>query len=118
MPWNQGGGGGPWGGGGGGGGQKPNPWGGRPGGGGGGPFGGKGPDFEDIIRQGQDRLRQILPGGVGAGRGIALGFLALVALWLATGFYTVRPDQQGVILRFGTSFAIRNTCCSRIVWCM
>jgi membrane protease subunit HflK len=102
MPWNQGGGGGPWGGGGGGGGQKPNPWGGRPGGGGGGgPFGGKGPDFEDIIRQGQDRLRQILPGGVGAGRGIALGFLALVALWLATGFYTVRPDQQGVILRFG-----------------
>ncbi len=96
MPWNQGGGGGPWGGGGG---QKPNPWGGRPGGGG--PFGGKGPDFEDIIRQGQERLRQILPGGVGAGRGLLLGLIALVALWLATGFYTVRPDQQGVILRFG-----------------
>ncbi|MBI3507274.1 MAG: FtsH protease activity modulator HflK [Proteobacteria bacterium] len=96
MPWNQGGGGGPWGGGGG---QKPNPWGGRPGGGG--PFGGKGPDFEDIIRQGQERLRQILPGGVGAGRGVLLGLIALVALWLATGFYTVRPDQQGVILRFG-----------------
>jgi membrane protease subunit HflK len=96
MPWNQGGGGGPWGGGGG---QKPNPWGGRPGGGG--PFGGKGPDFEDIIRQGQDRLRQMLPGGVGAGRGLLLGLIALVALWLATGFYTVRPDQQGVILRFG-----------------
>lgn len=101
MPWNQGGGGGPWGGGGGGGGQKPNPWGGRPGGGG--PFGGggKGPDFEDMIRQGQERLRQVLPGGVGAGRGIAIGFVALLALWLATGFYTVRPDQQGVILRFG-----------------
>lgn len=97
MPWNQGGGGGPWGGGGG---QKPNPWGGRPGGGG--PFGGgKGPDFEEMIRQGQDRLRQILPGGVGAGRGVVLGLLALVALWLATGFYTVRPDQQGVVLRFG-----------------
>ena len=73
--------------------------GGRPGGGG--PFGGKGPDFEDIIRQGQERLRQILPGGVGAGRGLLLGLIALVALWLATGFYTVRPDQQGVILRFG-----------------
>jgi membrane protease subunit HflK len=98
MPWNQGGGGGPWGGGGG---QKPNPWGGRPGGGG--PFGGGrgGPDLEDLIRQGQDRLRQILPGGVGAGRGIVLGIIALAALWLATGFYTVRPDQQGVILRFG-----------------
>ncbi len=99
MPWNQGGG--PWGGGGGNG-QKPNPWGGRPGGGG--PFGGgggKGPDFEDIIRQGQERLRDFLPGGMGAGRGLVLGFIALVALWLATGFYTVRPDQQGVVLRFG-----------------
>ncbi|MBL8807290.1 MAG: FtsH protease activity modulator HflK [Rhodospirillales bacterium] len=97
MPWNQGGG--PWGGGGGG--QKPNPWGGRPGGGG--PFGGggKGPDFEDMIRQGQERLRDFLPGGMGAGRGLVLGFVALVALWLATGFYTVRPDQQGVVLRFG-----------------
>jgi hypothetical protein len=62
MPWNQGGGGGPWGSG-----QKPNnPWGGRPGGnngGGGGPFGGggTGPDFEYIIRQGQQRLREVLP---------------------------------------------------------
>ncbi|MCA3261623.1 MAG: FtsH protease activity modulator HflK [Telmatospirillum sp.] len=102
MPWNQGGGGGPWGSG-----QKPNnPWGGRPGGnngGGGGPFGGggKGPDFEDIIRQGQQRLREVLPGGMGAGRGLALGFIALVAMWLLTGFYRVEPANVGVVLRFG-----------------
>ncbi|MBI1245868.1 MAG: FtsH protease activity modulator HflK [Alphaproteobacteria bacterium] len=95
MPWNQGGG--PWGSGGG---QKPNPWGGRPGGGG--PFGGgKGPDFEDIIREGQERLRHFLPGGMGAGRGLMFGFVALVAIWLTLGFYQVRPDQQGVVLRFG-----------------
>ncbi len=102
MPWNQGGGGGPWGSG-----QKPNnPWGGRPGGnngGGGGPFGGggKGPDFEDIIRQGQQRLREVLPGGMGAGRGLAIGFIALVAMWLLTGFYRVEPANVGVVLRFG-----------------
>ena len=104
MPWNQGGGGGPWGGG-----QKPNnPWGNRPGGnngggGGGGPFGGggKGPDFEDMIRQGQERLRAVLPGGMGAGRGVALGALALIAMWLVTGFYRVEPANVGVVLRFG-----------------
>jgi membrane protease subunit HflK len=100
MPWNQGGGGGPWGGG-----QKPNPWGGRPGGGGngGGPFGGggKGPDFEDMIRQGQAKLREVLPGGMGAGRGLLLGALALIAMWLATGFYRVEPANVGVVLRFG-----------------
>ena len=102
MPWNQGGGGGPWGSG-----QKPNnPWGGRPGGnngGGGGPFGGggKGPDFEDIIRQGQARLREVLPGGMGAGRGLSIGFIALVAMWLLTGFYRVEPANVGVVLRFG-----------------
>ena len=95
MPWNQGGGGGPWGGG-----QKPNnPWGGRPSGSGGG--GGKGPDFEEIIRQGQARLREVLPGGMGAGRGLGLGALALIAMWLLTGFYRVEPANVGVVLRFG-----------------
>ena len=95
MPWNQGGGGGPWGGG-----QKPNnPWGGRPSGSGGG--GGKGPDFEEMIRQGQARLREVLPGGMGAGRGLGLGALALIAMWLLTGFYRVEPANVGVVLRFG-----------------
>src|SRR5919106_343625 len=27
--------------------------------------------------------------------------LALVAIWLASGFYRVQPDEQGVVLRFG-----------------
>jgi len=110
MPWNQGGGGGPWGGGGGGsngGGQRPNnPWGGgRPPGGGGG--GSKGPDFEDLVRKGQEQLRRYFPGGPGGGsqglsaKALALGAIVLVAGWLATGFYRVEPANVGVVMRFG-----------------
>lgn len=115
MPWNQGGGGGPWGGGGnsggGGGGQRPNnPWGGNrpPGGGGGGGGGPKGPDFEDLVRKGQEQLRRYFPGGGGGGasqglslRALALGGIVLIAGWLATGFYRVEPANVGVVLRFG-----------------
>jgi membrane protease subunit HflK len=95
MPWNnnnsgwKGGNGGPWG-------QGP-----TPGGGGGG--GSTPPDLEEILRRGQDRLRNVLPGGGSSlgGKGALLLGLALVALWLASGFYRVQPDEQGVVLRFG-----------------
>lgn len=116
MPWqSQGGGRGPWGGGSGGSGGGGGPWGGRGGnnaggggrGGGGGPFGGGGgggqrpPDFEDVIRRGQDRLKQAFPGGGVGGRGLALVALVLIGVWLLSGFYRVQTDQQGVVLRFG-----------------
>jgi membrane protease subunit HflK len=43
-------------------------------------------------------------GAAGGGRGM-LGLLlvvvGVVALWLASGFYRVQPDEQGVVLRFG-----------------
>jgi modulator of FtsH protease HflK len=99
-------GGGPWGtgprGGGGGGG----PWGGRgngqgSGGGGGGPRGPYPPNFEEILRRSQDRFRRIMPGGFGGATGIAVAALAIIVLWLASGFYRVEPDQVGVVLRFG-----------------
>ncbi|MCX7304932.1 MAG: FtsH protease activity modulator HflK [Hyphomicrobiales bacterium] len=100
MPWNdKSGGGGPWGGGnnnGGGGG----PWGQGPRGPGG-PQGGP-PDLEDIIRRGQDRLKQALPGGAGASPALfGLIGLALVAFWLFQSIYTVQPDELAVELRFG-----------------
>ena len=94
MPWNsQGGGGSPWGSGGGGRGQGP--WG---SGGGGGQ---QPPNLEDMLRRGQDKLRSIMPGGVGSSRGIILVLLIAIAVWLASGFYRVQPDEQGVVLRFG-----------------
>ena len=99
MPWqNQGGGGGPWGGGGGGGG----PWGGGPWGGGGqrGPGGGQQPNLEEMLRRGQEKLRGMMPGGLGGAGILILIGLAIVA-WLATGIYRVQSDEQGVVLRFG-----------------
>lgn len=60
------------------------------------------PDIEDLIRKGQDRLRQIFPpGGSWGGRGIVFALGALVLVWAASGFYRVQPDEQGVELRFG-----------------
>ena len=104
MSWpNQGGGGGPWGGGGGGGGGGQSPWRRGPGGGGGGGGfgGGQPPNLEEMLRRGQDRLKKALPGGFGTGKGLALIGLALIAIWLASGFYRVQPDEVGMVLRFG-----------------
>lgn len=92
MPWSNQGGGGSGGGGGG-------PWGRGPGGGGGG--GGTPPNFDDLIRKGQDRFRGMMPGGMGSARGIIIIVLVAIAVWLGTGFYRVQPDEEGVELIFG-----------------
>ncbi|WP_417828216.1 FtsH protease activity modulator HflK [Thalassospira sp.] len=97
MPWNNQGGGGPWGGGGNNGGGQ-NPWGQRPSGGGGG--GSTPPDFDEMIRKGQERLKRLFPGG-GGYKGFVLIGIAIVGLWLLTGFYRVQPGEQGVTLLFG-----------------
>ena len=106
MPWksqggNGGNGGGPWGGGGssgGGGGGGQGPWGRGPSGMGGGP---RPPDIDDLIRKGQDRVKQMMPGGMGSSLGLAILVLAVLIIWGATGFYRVNPGEQGVVLRFG-----------------
>ena len=112
MPWeNKGsGGGGPWGGGssggsgggsgGGGSGGGGGPWG--SGGGGGGGGGPRPPDLEEFIRRGQDRFKGFMPGGgMVGGRGWLVILVVAVAVWFASGFYRVQPDQQGVVLVFG-----------------
>jgi modulator of FtsH protease HflK len=92
MPWsNQTGGGGPWGSG------SRGPWGSGPQQPGGGP---KPPDLEEFLRRSQDRLRDWMPGNLG-GRGIALIVLAAIALWGLSGFFSVKTDEIGVVLRFG-----------------
>ena len=95
MPWNNQGGGGPWGSGGG-----QNPWGGGRGSGSGG-SGPNPPDFEEMIRKSQDRMRRMMPKGFGGKRGIILIIAVVFVGWLATGFYRVAPEEQGVVLRFG-----------------
>jgi modulator of FtsH protease HflK len=103
MPWKQqgGGGGGPWGGGGNGGGQGP--WGGKSSGGGGGGGGNAGgpPDLEELIRKGQDRFKNLMPGGVGGVKGIFLAVLLIVFVWLLSGLYRVQPGENGIELLFG-----------------
>ena len=92
MAWNPQGGG-PWGGGGG-----QGPWGGR------GPSGSgpRPPDIEDLIRQGQDRFKRFLPGGMGAGKGLIIAIVAVLTLWLGVGgTFKVEPDEQGIGLLFG-----------------
>ena len=93
MPWNNQGGG--WQGGGG-----QGPWGGRPGG------GQQPPDLEELLRRSQEKVKKIFPGGAGGGLGNnrkawVIIPLALVVIWLASGFYRVQPAEQGVVLRFG-----------------
>jgi modulator of FtsH protease HflK len=89
MAWkNQGGG--PWGSG------PKGPWGSGPQ-----PVGPRPPDLEDLLRRGQDRLQQMLPGGYFSGFGIALILAAVVAIWLASGFYRVQSEELGIVLRFG-----------------
>ncbi|MEX0757935.1 MAG: FtsH protease activity modulator HflK, partial [Tistlia sp.] len=65
-------------------------------------FGGsKPPDLDDVIRKGQDRLKQLLPGGGFNGRGLMIGIAVVLVIWMLSGFYRVNPGEQGVVLRFG-----------------
>ena len=90
MPWKSQSGGGGWKSGGGGG-----PW-------GQGPSGGQPPDLEEILKRSQDKLKQVMPG---SGLPGPLLFLVVAVAIAVMGFYaftfTVRPDELGVVLRFG-----------------
>ncbi len=96
----------PWGGGSGGSGGpgRKNPW----GGGGGNDNGGNGrgsgpeqPDIDDILSRMQDGMKDFLPNNFGGGKIILGGVVALAALWLASGLYTINPGEHAVVKRFG-----------------
>lgn len=77
------------------------------------------PQIDDLVKQGQERLRVLMGGGGGRGsggpgqgggsgqnplftrQGLGLGVLALVAFWAWNSFYTVRPEEQSVELFLG-----------------
>ena len=89
MPWkNQSGG--PWGSG------PKGPWGSGPQ-----PIGPRPPDLEDLLRRGQDRLQQFLPGGFFSGFGIGLIILGIVVIWLFSGVFRVQSEELGIVMRFG-----------------
>jgi modulator of FtsH protease HflK len=117
--------GGPWGGGGGSGGDDrggkgngsddDDRRGGRPG-----PGGSQIPEIDQLMKRGQEQLRVLMggrgnrgtggdPGGpVFTRQGMALGALALVAVWAFMSFYTVRPEERSVELFLGESSGVGN----------
>jgi membrane protease subunit HflK len=85
------------------------------------------PEIDELLRKGQEHLRVLMgggggkrpqtPGGGGAGgqgpnlfskQGLALGAVALVALWGYASFYTVKPEEQSVELFLGEFSATGN----------
>ncbi len=58
------------------------------------------PDLEALVRQGQDRLRGMLPGGGARGVGVVV-VLLLLGLGAWTAYYTVPSDSVAVVQRFG-----------------
>ena len=76
------------------------------------------PEIDQLMKRGQEQLRVLMggrgnrgtggPGGDPGGpmfsrQGIALGGLALVAVWAFMSFYTVRPEERSVELFLGES---------------
>ncbi|MBV8565571.1 MAG: FtsH protease activity modulator HflK [Methylobacteriaceae bacterium] len=74
---------------------NPGPWGQGPGG------GGTPPDLEEFLRRGQDRLRQIIPGGSFTSRGLIALILIGLVIWGLSGFYTVQTSEIGLNFIFG-----------------
>lgn len=90
MPWNNQSSGGGWKSGGGG------PWGQGPSG------GGNQPDLEEILKRGQDKMKQVMHGsGVPGPLMLLLSAVALAIVGFYAFTFTVRPDELGVVLRFG-----------------
>ena len=74
------------------------PWGSGPSGG---PY--KQPDLEQLLKRGQDKLKQVIPGGSGLPGPFM--FLIVVVLAAIVAFYAftfrVSPDELGVVLHLG-----------------
>ncbi len=94
-------------------GDKGNPW--RPG-------KDKGPaDLDAVVREFQRKLSSLFGGGGGQGQGgesfssglIGLVVVVLLAIWAATGIYTVDAAERGIVLRFG---AYRSTAQPGLGW--
>tara|TARA_Y100001958_G_scaffold150042_1_gene133354 strand:+ start:870 stop:1949 length:1080 start_codon:yes stop_codon:yes gene_type:complete len=61
------------------------------------------PNIDDLAGQFQDSLKKMFPGKKipGGNKPILLFGIIIIGIWLASGFYRVLPDEQGVVLRFG-----------------
>ncbi len=83
--------------------KRDNPWGGSSGGGGnhGGGRGNDPKDLDEIIKNAQEGLKEVLPSNMNGGFAAILLVAVIILLWLASGFHIINPGEHGVIQRFG-----------------
>ncbi|PPR43730.1 MAG: Modulator of FtsH protease HflK [Alphaproteobacteria bacterium MarineAlpha5_Bin11] len=55
-------------------------------------------DFEDTIKKAKDRFDRFK---IGSPKNLSMLIIAGIIFWIATGFYRVEPDEQGIELLFG-----------------
>lgn len=72
-------------------------------------------DFEDFFKKGQEKISDIFgrrqsSGNGGSGNGMPefinkkflwLAAVILFAIWMSSGFYTIQPDEEGVVMTLG-----------------
>jgi membrane protease subunit HflK len=75
----------------------------------------KNDNIEDLFKKSQDKFKKMFQQGGGKNSGgggddfskfftkkyIGIAVASLVGLWLVSGFYTVQPDEEGVVMTFG-----------------
>ena len=96
MPWdnkNEG----PW--------NNNNPWGKKNSNNGWNPKNNKNDDFEKLLSQYKEKISNFFSKGP---KSFIIGFLVIIFLWLMSGFYTISPEEQGVVLRFGKYTSISS----------
>jgi modulator of FtsH protease HflK len=74
-----------------------NPWGKKPASGGG--------DLDQAFKDWQKRVESLFGGSGRSGSFVVVLLAIIVAIWMATGFYTVNVGSQGVVQRFGRHVA-------------
>ena len=65
----------------------------------------KNDEFDKILNLYKDKFSNFFSKGP---KSFFLGFIVLIFLWLVSGFYTISPEEQGVVLRFGKYTSISS----------
>ena len=55
-------------------------------------------DFEDSIKKAKEKFGKF---NIGGRKNLSFLILVAILIWLATGFYRVEPDEQGIEFLFG-----------------
>jgi modulator of FtsH protease HflK len=61
----------------------------------------KAAEIDKVIKKYQNKFDNFKKNNLGSGKGVLLGLVAILFLWGLTGMFTIQPDEEGLILRFG-----------------